>query len=134
VRPFAGTRRCSHARQLGSDATSRWIPTWRSYRQRSAGKQGHAIAEAALFWAGAAVTIDLRPGEQWHRSSRCENSEGTKSARDMLARWKQRDHADVAVFAAAVATGAGDDTAAERSRERQARAPALSLVENPDIL
>jgi len=99
---------------------------------RSSGKQGHAIAEAAAD-AGADVTLVSGPVNV--PDPRGVNVVRVESARDMLAAVEKALPADVAVFAAAVA----DWRTATNSREkikksREHSAPELALVENPDIL
>jgi phosphopantothenoylcysteine decarboxylase/phosphopantothenate--cysteine ligase len=99
---------------------------------RSSGKQGYAIA-AALARAGAGttlisgpVTLDPPPGVRLLR---------VNTAREMLAACQAALPADVAVMTAAVADWRPDTVHSSKIKKNGERsAPALSLVENPDIL
>jgi phosphopantothenoylcysteine decarboxylase/phosphopantothenate--cysteine ligase len=98
---------------------------------RSSGRQGHAIARAAAE-AGAAVTLVCGPvGIPDPPGVATVHVE---SAREMLAAVENALPADVAVFAAAVADWRTEAEAAEKIKKDGKRLPALSLVENPDIL
>jgi phosphopantothenoylcysteine decarboxylase / phosphopantothenate---cysteine ligase len=115
-----------------SGPTHESIDPVRYIANRSSGKQGHAIAEAAAD-AGADVTLVSGPVNV--PDPRGVNVVRVESARDMLAAVEKALPADVAVFAAAVA----DWRTATNSREkikksREHSAPELALVENPDIL
>ena len=99
---------------------------------RSSGKQGYAIAEAAAA-AGAEVTLVSGPVN-------LPKPEGVtlvevESARDMLAAVERSLPVDVAIFAAAVAdwrvANAGDQ---KIKKKPGATTPELALTENPDIL
>jgi phosphopantothenoylcysteine decarboxylase/phosphopantothenate--cysteine ligase len=114
-----------------SGPTHEPIDPVRYIANRSSGKQGHAIAEAAAA-AGADVTLISGPVN-------VPDPPGVKvvkieSARDMLAAVETALPADVAVFAAAVA----DWRTASNSREKIKKAgkgtPEFALIENPDIL
>ncbi|NIX75720.1 bifunctional phosphopantothenoylcysteine decarboxylase/phosphopantothenate--cysteine ligase CoaBC [Microvirga terricola] len=98
---------------------------------RSSGKQGYAIARAAAE-AGARVTlvsgpVDLAdpPGVSVVR---------VESARDMLASVEIALPADIGIFAAAVADWRVVHEGAQKLKKIGEASPALSLVENPDIL
>jgi phosphopantothenoylcysteine decarboxylase/phosphopantothenate--cysteine ligase len=98
---------------------------------RSSGKQGYAIAEAAAE-AGAEVIlisgpVDLPdpPNVQVLR---------VESARDMLARTEAALPADVAIFAAAVADWRVAQATDQKIKKTTSGSPQLKLVENPDIL
>jgi phosphopantothenoylcysteine decarboxylase/phosphopantothenate--cysteine ligase len=99
---------------------------------RSSGKQGFAIAQAAAE-AGAHVVlvtgpVDL-PDPAGVEVIRIE------SARDMLARVEAALPADVAIFAAAVADWrVARETDQKIKKTAEGTPPALALVENPDIL
>jgi len=113
-----------------SGPTHEPIDPVRYIANRSSGKQGHAIAAAAAA-AGAEVTLVCGPvavadppGAEVIR---------VETAREMLAAVEAALPVDCAVFAAAVA----DWRVAEIGREKIKKAgaaPALALVENPDIL
>lgn len=98
---------------------------------RSSGKQGYAIARAAAE-AGARVTlvsgpVDLAdpPGVSVVR---------VESAREMLAAVEIALPADIGIFAAAVADWRVAHEGAQKLKKIGEAAPALSMVENPDIL
>jgi phosphopantothenoylcysteine decarboxylase/phosphopantothenate--cysteine ligase len=115
-----------------SGPTHEPIDPVRYIANRSSGKQGHAIAAAAAR-AGAAVTlvsgpvtVPDPPGVQVVH---------VESARDMLRAVERALPVDVAIFAAAVAdwrvAHAGEQKIKKKAGETT---PALTLVENPDIL
>jgi phosphopantothenoylcysteine decarboxylase / phosphopantothenate---cysteine ligase len=98
---------------------------------RSSGKQGFAIAAAACA-AGGDVTlvsgpVDLEPPPG-------VKIERVESAREMLDRVEAALPADVAIFAAAVADWRVASEGEQKLKKTAAGAPALQLVENPDIL
>ncbi len=97
---------------------------------RSSGKQGFAIAQAAAR-AGAAVTLVAGPVALPDPPG--VNVVKVETAREMLAAVEAALPVDIAMFAAAVAdwrvTAAG-----EQKIKKAKTAPALALVENPDIL
>jgi phosphopantothenoylcysteine decarboxylase/phosphopantothenate--cysteine ligase len=126
-RPLAGRTAI-----VTSGPTHEPIDPVRYIANRSSGKQGHAIA-AALAEAGASVTLISGPVS-------IAAPAGVKlvkveTAREMLAAAEAALPADIAVCAAAVADWR-TDTDAEQKIKKQAgaAAPALTLVENPDIL
>jgi phosphopantothenoylcysteine decarboxylase/phosphopantothenate--cysteine ligase len=113
-----------------SGPTHEPIDPVRYIANRSSGKQGHAIAEAAAS-SGAQVTLVSGPVNI--PDPRGVAVVKVESARDMLAAVEQALPADVAVFAAAVA----DWRPATNSREKikkSGQQPEFALVENPDIL
>ena len=99
---------------------------------RSSGKQGYAIADA-LARAGAQTTLISGPVE-------IAAPAGVRllrvtTAREMLAACESALPADVAVMTAAVADWRPDVAANSKiKKEKGAAAPALKLVENPDVL
>ncbi len=98
---------------------------------RSSGKQGFAIAASARA-AGAEVTlisgpVDL-PDPPGVESIRVE------SARDMLGAVEAALPCDVAIFAAAVADWRVASAGAQKIKKTGGAMPALTLIENPDIL
>ena len=99
---------------------------------RSSGKQGYAIADA-LSRAGAQTTLVSGPVELTAPS-------GVKllkvtTAREMLAACESALPADVAVMTAAVADWRPEVAANNKiKKEKDAAAPSIRLVENPDIL
>jgi phosphopantothenoylcysteine decarboxylase/phosphopantothenate--cysteine ligase len=99
---------------------------------RSSGKQGYAIA-GALARAGASTVLVSGPVE-------IEPPSGVRllkvtTAREMLAACEASLPADVAVCTAAVADWRPEIAANNKiKKEKDAAAPTLRLVENPDIL
>jgi phosphopantothenoylcysteine decarboxylase/phosphopantothenate--cysteine ligase len=114
-----------------SGPTHEPIDPVRYIANRSSGKQGHAIAEAAAL-AGANVTLVSGPVNV--RDPRGVNIVKVESARDMLAAVEAALPADVAVFAAAVADWRTTTNSREKIKKTGKSAPELALVENPDIL
>jgi phosphopantothenoylcysteine decarboxylase/phosphopantothenate--cysteine ligase len=113
-----------------SGPTHEAIDPVRYIANRSSGKQGHAIA-AALARLGAAVT--LISGPTGLADPPGVTTVRVDSARAMLAACEAALPADVAVCAAAVADWRPAEAAAAKIKKR-GKAPALTLVENPDIL
>lgn len=115
-----------------SGPTHEPIDPVRYIANRSSGKQGHAIAEAAAN-AGAEVTLVSGPVNV--PDPRGVNVVRVESARDMLAAVEKALPADVAVFAAAVADWRTATNSPEKIKKNtELSAPELALVENPDIL
>jgi phosphopantothenoylcysteine decarboxylase / phosphopantothenate---cysteine ligase len=128
-------------RQAGSLAGKRALvtsgPTYepidpvRFLGNRSSGKQGHAIA-ASLAARGAEVVLVTGPShEPDPAGARVVRIE---TARQMLAACEAALPADIAVCAAAVADWRVADAAGQKLKKDGGAAPALHLVENPDIL
>ncbi|MEA3025571.1 MAG: phosphopantothenoylcysteine decarboxylase / phosphopantothenate---cysteine ligase, partial [Alphaproteobacteria bacterium] len=114
-----------------SGPTHEPIDPVRYIANRSSGKQGHAIAEAAAS-AGAEVTLISGPvNGPDPRGGKIVKGE---SARDMLAAVEAALPADVAVFAAAVADWRTASNSREKIKKTGKGTPELALVENPDIL
>lgn len=114
-----------------SGPTHEPIDPVRYIANRSSGKQGHAIAAAAAA-AGARVTlvsgpvaVPDPPGVEIVR---------VETARAMLAAVEAALPADIAIFAAAVADWRVTEAAPGKLKKSGGAAPALTLVENPDIL
>jgi phosphopantothenoylcysteine decarboxylase/phosphopantothenate--cysteine ligase len=127
-----GSRVLAGVRMLvTSGPTHEPIDPVRYIANRSSGKQGHAIAEAAVL-AGAEVTLVSGPVNV--PDPRGVNIVKVESARDMLAAVERALPADVAVFAAAVADWRTATNSREKIKKSGKLAPELSLVENPDIL
>lgn len=125
-RPLAGKRIV-----ITSGPTHEPIDPVRYIANRSSGKQGHAIAAAAAA-AGADVTLISGPvnlsDPPGVRTIKVE------SAQQMLDAVENALPADCAIFAAAVADWRVADAKSEKIKKTKAGMPALSLVENPDIL
>lgn len=99
---------------------------------RSSGKQGYAIADAARA-AGADVILVSGPVEL--DEPRGVNVKHVESARDMLAAVEAALPVDIAIFAAAVADWRVVNEGAQKLKKKAGEAMApLQLTENPDIL
>ena len=114
-----------------SGPTHEPIDPVRYIANRSSGKQGHAIAEAAAA-AGANVTLVSGPVQV--APPHGVNVVQIESARDMLAAVEKALPADIAVFAAAVADWRTANNSKEKIKKTGKGTPELALVENPDIL
>jgi len=114
-----------------SGPTHEPIDPVRYIANRSSGKQGHAIAEAAAA-AGANVTLVSGPVQIMPPQG--VNLVQIESARDMLAAVEKALPADIAVFAAAVADWRTASNSKEKIKKTGKDTPELALVENPDIL
>lgn len=114
-----------------SGPTHEPIDPVRYIANRSSGRQGHAVAEAAaqagadVVLVSGPVTLADPPGVKTVR---------VESARDMLSAVEAALPADVAVFAAAVADWRVVAAGAQKIKKDGDNAPLLPLVENPDIL
>ncbi len=113
-----------------SGPTHEPIDPVRYIANRSSGRQGHAIAAAAAR-AGARVTLISGPVALFDPPG-CEVVH-IESARDMMTAVEAALPADIFIAAAAVADWRAAP-AAEKIKKDQSGAPALSLIENPDIL
>ncbi len=98
---------------------------------RSSGKQGFAIA-GALAALGARVTLVAGP-VALPTPAGVERVD-VETARDMAAAVDAALPADAAVMVAAVADWRAGDVGEQKIKKGDAAAPALELVENPDIL
>ena len=114
-----------------SGPTHEPIDPVRYIANRSSGKQGHAIAEAA---AAAGATVTLVSGPVNVPDPRGVTVVKIESARDMLAAVEAALPADIAVFAAAVADWRTAANSREKIKKTGKGTPELALVENPDIL
>ena len=115
-----------------SGPTHEPIDPVRYLANRSSGKQGHAIA-TALARMGADVT--LVSGPTGLTAPAGVTLKRVETAREMLVACEKALPADVAICAAAVADWRVDVDATQKiKKEPGAAAPALVLVENPDIL
>jgi phosphopantothenoylcysteine decarboxylase/phosphopantothenate--cysteine ligase len=125
-RPLAGKRVL-----ITAGPTHEPIDPVRYIANRSSGKQGFAIAEAAHA-AGADVTLISGPVE-------LDDPAGVsvmhvESAREMLHAVETALPADIAIFAAAVADWRVAHEGEQKLKKTTAGMPPLQLVENPDIL
>lgn len=97
----------------------------------SSGKQGYAIAAAAVALGAETILISgptnlpIPPGAQMMP---------VESAEQMLLACMGEMPCDIAIFAAAVADWRVAQVAPEKIKKTGGGAPALSMVENPDIL
>lgn len=98
---------------------------------RSSGKQGYAIA-AALAGLGAETTLVTGPTSL--PSPAGVKAVRIESAQEMLAACETALPADIAIFTAAVADWRVDKCAHQKIKKDAGELPALSLIENPDIL
>jgi len=98
---------------------------------RSSGRQGHAIAQAAAE-AGARVT--LVSGPVGIPDPQGVEAIHVESAREMLEAVKRAMPADVFVSAAAVADWRVENANVQKIKKAGKGPPHLTLVENPDIL
>jgi phosphopantothenoylcysteine decarboxylase/phosphopantothenate--cysteine ligase len=125
-RPLAGKRLI-----VTSGPTHEPIDPVRYIANRSSGKQGHAIAEAAAD-AGADVVLVSGPvGIADPPGVRVVHVE---TAREMHDAVEQALPADCAIFAAAVADWRVGAASRAKLKKSKGGAPSLSLIENPDIL
>jgi phosphopantothenoylcysteine decarboxylase/phosphopantothenate--cysteine ligase len=115
-----------------SGPTHEPIDPVRYIANRSSGKQGHAIAKAAVD-AGASVTLVTGPVNLADPpGASCVHVE---TAREMLRAVEAALPADIFIGAAAVADWRAGESAAEKIKKEPEHQPAvLTLVENPDIL
>ena len=114
-----------------SGPTHEPIDPVRYIANRSSGKQGHAIAAAAAA-AGARVTLVAGPTALGDPPG--VEVPHVETAREMLAAVENALPADVFIAAAAVADWRVETAGDKIKKERSGAAPALTLVENPDIL
>jgi phosphopantothenoylcysteine decarboxylase/phosphopantothenate--cysteine ligase len=115
-----------------SGPTHEPIDPVRYIANRSSGRQGHAIA-AAVASLGARVTLISGPVTVPDPSGVAVQR--VESAQQMLDACQSALHADVAIFAAAVADWRVAGVAAGKIKKQPGAAPpALELIANPDIL
>ncbi|MBK1623283.1 bifunctional phosphopantothenoylcysteine decarboxylase/phosphopantothenate--cysteine ligase CoaBC [Afifella marina] len=126
LRPLSGRRVL-----VTSGPTHEPIDPVRYLANRSSGRQGHAIA-AAFARAGAHVT--LVSGPVTIPAPEGVDLVAVETAREMLAAVEAALPVDIAVLAAAVADWRTAEEAERKLKKTQTGAPALTLVENPDIL
>ncbi len=125
-RPLAGRRAL-----VTSGPTFEAIDPVRFIGNRSSGKQGHAIA-AALAASGAETVLVTGPVAMADPAG--VETVHVESAREMLAACEAALPADIAVCAAAVSDWRAEQTAGQKLKKESSAPPALSLIENPDIL
>lgn len=124
--PLAGRRML-----ITSGPTHEPIDPVRYIANRSSGKQGHAIAAAAAA-LGAEVTLISGPVNIADPAG--VHVVHVENARAMLEAVERALPTDVAIFAAAVADWRVANAGEQKIKKGKSGVPALSLVENPDIL
>ncbi|MBV9906267.1 MAG: bifunctional phosphopantothenoylcysteine decarboxylase/phosphopantothenate--cysteine ligase CoaBC [Hyphomicrobiales bacterium] len=98
---------------------------------RSSGRQGHAIAQAAI---GAGARVTLVTGPVGLSDPAGADVVHVGSARDMREAVEAALPADAFIAAAAVADWRAEDIASQKIKKGAKESPTLRLVENPDIL
>ena len=126
ARPLAGKRAL-----VTAGPTFEQIDPVRRITNRSSGKQGFAIAEA-LARLGADVTLVAGPVAL--ATPQGVRRIDVETARQMLAASQAALPADVGVFVAAVADWRVDEAFGSKLKKEKGGPPALTFVENPDIL
>ena len=125
-RPLAGKRAV-----VTAGPTAEPIDPVRLITNRSSGKQGYAIARA-LSDLGADVTLVSGPTALSAPAG--VNRVAVETAREMLTACEAALPADIAVCVAAVADWRPETLGASKIKKGPNGPPAISLVENPDIL
>lgn len=126
ARPLVGKRAI-----VTAGPTFEPIDPVRGITNRSSGKQGFAIAQA-LARLGAEVT--LVAGPVFLPTPPGVKRVDVETARQMLAASQAALPADVGVFVAAVADWRVDEAFGAKLKKEKGGPPALTFVENPDIL
>jgi phosphopantothenoylcysteine decarboxylase/phosphopantothenate--cysteine ligase len=126
AKPLAGKRAL-----VTAGPTFEPIDPVRGITNRSSGRQGFAIAEA-LAQLGAEVT--LISGPVFLPTPLGVTRVDVETARQMLAASQAALPADVGVFVAAVADWRVDEAFGTKLKKEKGGPPALTFVENPDIL
>jgi phosphopantothenoylcysteine decarboxylase / phosphopantothenate---cysteine ligase len=98
---------------------------------RSSGRQGHAIAQAAV---GAGARVTLVTGPVGLSDPNGAEVVHVGSARDMREAVEAALPADAFIAAAAVADWRAENVAHQKIKKNAKESPTLTLVENPDIL
>lgn len=125
-RPLAGRKVL-----ITAGPTREAIDPVRYISNHSSGKQGYAIAEAAValgaevMLVSGPVALPIPPGAQMRP---------VQSAVEMLKVCEEELPADIAIFTAAVADWRVADVARQKMKKGKDGPPSLALTENPDIL
>jgi phosphopantothenoylcysteine decarboxylase/phosphopantothenate--cysteine ligase len=98
---------------------------------RSSGKQGYALAEAAAALGAETVLVSGPVGLEPPASVKRVKVE---TADEMLEAVMKALPADIAIFAAAVADWKPEKQAAQKMKKGSKAVPEIALAENPDIL
>jgi phosphopantothenoylcysteine decarboxylase/phosphopantothenate--cysteine ligase len=114
-----------------SGPTHEPIDPVRYIANRSSGRQGHAIAAAA---AAAGAQVVLVSGPVGVPDPPGVTVVKVETAREMFDAVERALPVDCAIFAAAVADWRAASPKREKIKKGKDKAPALSLMENPDIL
>ncbi len=126
AQPLAGKRVL-----ITAGPTREPIDPVRYISNHSSGKQGYALAEAAValgaevVLVSGPVSLPIPHGVQMLP---------VETARDMLKACEEELPADIAIFAAAVADWRAETAAVEKMKKGKGGTPVLTLAENPDIL
>jgi phosphopantothenoylcysteine decarboxylase/phosphopantothenate--cysteine ligase len=126
ARPLAGRKVL-----ITAGPTREAIDPVRYISNHSSGKQGYAIAAAAValgaetVLVSGPVSLPIPPGVQMIP---------VENAAQMLAACESELPCDIAIFAAAVADWRVAQVAGEKIKKIEGRIPSLAMVENPDIL
>jgi phosphopantothenoylcysteine decarboxylase / phosphopantothenate---cysteine ligase len=132
ARFFAADQRLAGKRALVTSGPTREpIDPVRYLSNHSSGKQGHAIA-AALAALGAQTVLVSGPTQEVTPAG--VTLVAVETAAEMLAASEAALPVDVAVMAAAVSDWRIDGVSTQKLKKDGKGAPALHLVENPDIL
>ncbi len=116
---------------ITSGPTHEPIDPVRYIANRSSGKQGHAIAQAAAA-AGAQVVLISGPVNLPDPTG--VETVHVETAEEMLTAVRAALPSDIAVFAAAVADWRSTSAGEQKIKKNGGPVPQLSLIENPDIL
>ena len=126
ARPLAGRKVV-----ITAGPTREPIDPVRFISNQSSGKQGYAIAEAAVALGAEVVLVSgptalrIPPGAQMRP---------VETANEMLKVCEEELPCDIAIFTAAVADWRVASVAGQKLKKGAARPPAIQLAENPDIL
>ena len=132
LRPPAGRSLAGKRLLITAGPTHEPIDPVRYIANRSSGKQGFAVAEAA---AAAGADVRLISGPVTLSDPDGVSVIRVESARDMLREVEAALPVDCAIFAAAVADWRVADAGVQKLKKQAgSTTPALTLVENPDIL
>lgn len=126
ARPLAGRKVL-----ITAGPTREPIDPVRYLSNRSSGKQGYALAEAAVSLGAETVLVSgpvhlpIPPGVQMRP---------VETAAEMLSACESELPCDIAIFAAAVSDWRAEAPAMQKIKKTGGKRPSLSLAENPDIL
>lgn len=126
VRPLAGRKV-----MITAGPTREPIDPVRFISNHSSGKQGYALAEAAVALGAETVLVSgpvhvpIPPGVQMRP---------VETAAEMLTVCESELPCDIAIFAAAVSDWRAEAPAAQKIKKTGGKCPSLVLTENPDIL